>query len=503
MEKISHQKIGLLIRELRKKQNITQKDFAKKVGTSQSVIARIEQGNQNLTISELEKYGQALGHSFFQTQAKESDDFVIHGGRQLSGSVSTNTSKNGAMGLLCASLLNRGETTLHGIPQIEEVFRFIEIFTSIGVDIEWIGNSTLKIQPPKRFNLATINAGSAKKTRSIIMMIGALIHHVKEFELPHVGGCKMGERTISAHRYGLEDFGMTITSGNHAYSIKRGKLSGADVVMYESSDTATENCIFAAAGIAGVSTIRFAQQNYMVRDVCYFLQALGVTIEGIGSSTLTITGVKNINKKIEYTNSEDPIESMMFITAAIVTKSKLTIKRCPIEFLRLELLKLEKMGLVYKKSKSYFSHNNKTELVDITIFPSQLVAPKDKIHAQPFPGINTDNLPFFVPIAAMAKGTTLIHDWMWENRAVYFTELNRLGTSISLADPHRVFIQGPSVLTGAEIVCPPALRPSMMILVAMLGAQGVSTLRNVYAIKRGYENIVERLNALGAKIDIQ
>jgi len=503
MEKMSHQKIGLLIRELRKKQGITQKDFAQKTGTSQSVIARIEQGNQNLTISELEKYGLALGHSFFQTQAKESDDFIIHGGRQLSGSVVTNTSKNGAMGLLCASLINKGETTLHGIPQIEEVFRFIEIFKSIGVSIEWISTSSLKIQPPKRFNLGALNTSSAKKTRSIIMMIGALIHHVKEFEIPHVGGCKMGERTISAHRFGLEPFGVNITSGTHVYTITHKRLTAADVVMYEASVTATENCIFAAAGIPQTSMIRFAQQNYMVRDVCYFLQELGVTIEEIGSSTLAITGIKNINKKIEFTNSEDPIESMMFITAAIVTKSKLTIKRCPIEFLRLELLKLEKMGLVYKKSKSYFSHNKKTELVDITVFPSTLVALKDKIHAQPFPGINTDNLPFFVPIAALAKGTTLLHDWMWENRAVYFTELNRLGTSISLADPHRVFIQGPTPFTGAEIVCPPALRPSTMILVAMLGAQGISTLRNVYAIKRGYENIVERLNALGAKIEIQ
>lgn len=503
MKKTPQEKIGSLIRRLRRKKGITQKDFAQQTNTTQSVIARIEQGNQNLSISEIDKYGKALDHKFFQTTIKESDDFIVHGGRKLSGSIVTNTSKNGAMGLLCASLLNKGTTTLHGIPRIEEVFRFIEIFKSIGVSIEWKKDATLVINTPKRFDMKSMNNRSARKTRSIIMMIGSLVHRMRKFNLPHAGGCKMGERTIGAHRYGLEPFGINIKSVSKLYSISRTKLKPADIVMYEASDTATENCIIAAAGIAGTSTIRFAQQNYMVRDVCYFLQKLGVKIEGIGTSTLRITGVDNIDKDVTYTNSEDPIESMMFISCAIMTKSKITVQRCPIDFLRLELLKLEKMGLKYKKSESYLSHNKKTELVDITVFPSELVAVNDKIHALPYPGINTDNLPFFVPIATQAKGTTLIHDWMWENRAIYFTELNRLGAEIALADPHRVFVHGATALSSSDIVCPPALRPSTMILVAMLGAEGVSKLRNVYAIKRGYENIVDRLNALGAKIEIQ
>lgn len=503
MKKTSQEKVGSLIRRLRRKKGITQKDFAEQTNTSQSVIARIEQGKQNLTISEVEKYGTALDHKFFQTRIKDSDDFIVHGGQKLSGSITTNTSKNGAMGLLCASLLNKGTTTLHGIPRIEEVFRFIEIFKSIGVSVEWEKESTLVIRPPKRFSMKNMKTHSAKKTRSIIMTIGSLVHHMRNFTIPHAGGCKMGERTIAAHRYGLEEFGIKIDSLSGIYNISRNKLKPADIVMYEASDTATENCIIAAAGIEGTTTIRFAQQNYMVQDVCFFLQKLGVKIEGVGTPTLRITGISDINKDVTYTNSEDPIESMMFISAAIMTKSKITIKRCPINFLRLELLKLEKMGLKYRTSDTYLSYNNKTELVDITVFPSELKAVGDKIHAQPYPGINTDNLPFFVPIATQAKGVTLIHDWMWENRAIYFTELNRLGAQISLADPHRVFIQGTSNLSAADIVCPPALRPSTMILIAMLGAEGTSTLRNVYAIKRGYENIVERLNALGAKIEIQ
>ena len=193
---------------------------------------------------------------------------------------------------------------------------------------------------------------------------------------------------------------------------------------------------------------------------------------------------------------------MLFLSVAIVTKSKLKITRCPIDFLKLELLKLEEMGLKYKLSKIYLAKNKNTKLTDITVYPSKLKALDNKIHALPYPGINSDNLPFFVPIATQAIGITLIHDWMWENRAIYFAELNRLGADITLADPHRVFIQGPTSLNATQIVCPPALRPSIIILVAMLAAQGTSILRNVYAINRGYENIVKRLNNIGADIRI-
>jgi UDP-N-acetylglucosamine 1-carboxyvinyltransferase len=333
-------------------------------------------------------------------------------------------------------------------------------------------------------------------------MIGSLIHSESKFNIPHEGGCKMGQRTIAAHRYGLEELGVKIITKETHYEVSYKKLRPSEVVMYEASDTATENLLMAASLIPGKTVIKFCPPNYQVQDVCFFLEKCGVKIEGIGTTTLTVHGIKEINQKIEYTNSEDPIESMMFISAAIVTNSKLTITRCPIDFLSLELLKLEKMGLKYTKSKEYFAENERTKLVDLTIYPSKLKAVYDKIHASAYPGINSDNLPFFVPIATQAKGTTLVHDWRWENRAIYFTELNKLGANIVLADQHRVLVQGPTELKGAQIVCPPALRPAMIVFVAMLGAKGTSILRNVYSIKRGYENVAERLNAIGAEITI-
>jgi UDP-N-acetylglucosamine 1-carboxyvinyltransferase len=160
------------------------------------------------------------------------------------------------------------------------------------------------------------------------------------------------------------------------------------------------------------------------------------------------------------------------------------------------------MGLKFTKSKIYLSNNGRTKLINITVQPSKLIASHDKIHTQPYPGINNDNLPFFVPICCFAEGQTLIHDWTWENRAIYFTELNRLGADIKLLDPHRALVTGVKKLRGTQIVSPPALRPTAIILIAMLGAEGTSILRNVYSIKRGYADIAERLNSIGAKVTV-
>ena len=435
-------------------------------------------------------------------QLSNSIDFQVNGGKKLHGNIKTNFSKNGSVGLLCASLLNSGTTILHGIAHIEEVNRVIEILESIGVNVSWLDRNTIKIVPPKVFQIKNINKESAIKTRSIVMLIGPLIHKLPNFPLPHAQGCVLGKRTIAAHTYALEELGVKIKTTPKDYEINAKKLKSAEIVMYESGDTACENVLTAAALIKGATTISFASANYMVQEVCFFLEALGVKIEGIGTATLTVHGIKEINKDIEYWNSEDPIESMMFISACIVTDSRLTVTRCPIDFLSLELEKLKRMNLKYKISKKYYSYNGRTRLADIEIFPSKLKALADKIHSNPYPGINIDNLPFFVPIAIKAKGQTMIHDWVYENRAIYFTELNRLGANITLADPHRVYIQGGTPLKAAQVVCPPALRPSMVIFISMLAAPGTSILRNVYMINRGYEEIAQRLNSIGADIKI-
>ncbi len=427
-------------------------------------------------------------------------DLFIEGGKKLKGSIEIKKSKNAAVALLCASLLNKGTTTLKKVPKIEEVFRIIEVFESIGVSVLW-KDSDLTITP-RKIDLKKINIESAKKTRTIIMMIGPLIHHFKKFSLPYAGGCKLGERIVSPHFYALENFGVSIETKKDNYEIKHHGLEAKEFVLYEMGDTVTENAILAASLIPGISKIKFASSNYMVRDLCHFLTLLGVKIDGIGTSTLTIYGKKEIKEDVTFEMSEDPIEAMFFISSAIVTNSSITIQKCPIDFLELELLKLEKMGFIYEIVKKYKGENGFVNLVDIKTSPSTLTALKEKIHPLTYPGINIDNLPFFAIIATQATGETLIHDWVYENRAIYYTELEKLGANVKLADPHRVFITGKTELKPADMITPPALRPAAIILIGMLGAKGKSVLRNVYSINRGYEDLALRLKTLGASIEV-
>ncbi len=498
--------IGAMIARLREDRNMTQAELGEKTGTTQSVIARIEKGEQNLSTETLAKLSKALNHEIIQISKGGTVNFRIEGGHKLSGSIKVRTSKNGAVGVMCASLLNRGTTVIKNAPKIEEVNRIIEVFHSIGVKIEWKGVD-LHITPPEKFDMKSIAYDSAAKTRSVIMMVGSLIHRMEKFSLPQASGCRLGSRTIQPYVFALEKLGVSIETTSKYYEVShKGLKKNREIVMYEAGDTVTEAVLMAAALIPGTTTIKFASANYQVQDVCFYMELLGAKIEGIGTSTMTVHGIaapkSGLKKDVEYFLSEDPIEAMSLLTAAIVTKSSITVERCPIDFLELELLKLEKMGFKYKILKRYKADNGRTNLVDIKTFPSKLKALEEKIHAQPYPGINMDNLPFFAIIGTQAEGETFIHDWVYEERAIYYKELDKMRAETILADPHRFYVKGPTKLKATEIVCPPALRPSVIIMLGMLAAEGTSVLRNVYNINRGYEDLAARLNALGAKIEV-
>ena len=259
----------------------------------------------------------------------------------------------------------------------------------------------------------------------------------------------------------------------------------------------------AASCLPSTTIIKLASCNYQVQDVCVFLRKLGVKIQGIGTTTLKIQGKKTIKRNVQYQPAQDPVAAMTFISAAVTTNSNLLIKQAPLDFLELELLKLENMGLKTNIVKEYLAANNHLRLGDLQIHKhnAELKALTDKISCRPFPGLNIDNLPYFVPIAASAKGTTLIHDWVYEGRALYYKELNNIGAKVRLADPHRVYVTGPTRWKAANLVCPPAIRPATINLIAMLAAPGKSTLTHTYSINRGYENIAQSFNALGAKIE--
>jgi len=496
-------KIGKLIQETRQARGLTQTQLAEALNTSQSAINRIEKGGQNISLEMLARISEVLSSELVSLNQVGKINFKVNGGKKLSGEIEVKTSKNAAVGLLCASLLNHGKTTLRRVARIEEIYRIIEVLQSIGVKVRWLNDrNDLEVTPPARLKLQNMNVAAAKKTRSVIMLLGPLLQQYREFKLPFAGGCDLGVRTVEPHMAGLAPFGLSVqTRDGYYHATVNKKQISHNILLAERSDTATENLLMAASLYDGFVTIRNASPNYMVQDMCFFLTKLGVKIEGIGTTTLRVKGVRNISKNVEYFISEDPIEAMSLIAAGVVTDSEITVKRAPIEFIEIEMSILGSMGLEYEISPEYKAINGETRLIDIKILHSKLHAPKDKLHSMPFPGVNMDNLPFLGLIATVASGRTLVHDWSYENRAIYFTELSKLGAKIELVDPHRVYITGPTKWRPADVVSPPALRPSVVVLLAMLAAPGQSTLRDVYSINRGYEDLASRLNTLGADIE--
>ena len=420
-------RIGKLIRDARQHRGLTQAQLADLLATSQSAINRIEKGHQNLSLQMLARIGAALDSEIVAVGAGPTH-LRVTGPTELSGRIDVKTSKNAGVALLCATLLNRGPTTLRKVARIEEVNRLLEVLHSLGVHTRWLNeDNDLEIVPPRELDLEHIDEDAARRTRSVIMFLGPLLHRADVFELPYAGGCNLGTRTVEPHLSALRHFGLEVkaTEGRYHATVNPAIEPERAIVLTERGDTVTENVLMAAALHPGTTVIRNASSNYMVQDLCFFLQRLGVDVQGVGTTTLTVTGRSDIDVSVDYAPSEDPIEAMSLLAAAIVTDSSITIERVPIEFLEIELALLEEMGFQYSRSEEYLASNGHTRLVDLTTRKSRLHAPLDKIHPMPFPGLNIDNLPFFAVIAAVADGQTLLHDWVYENRAIYLVELGQ------------------------------------------------------------------------------
>ena len=284
-------------------------------------------------------------------------NFIIQGDKRLKGSINVSNAKNSALALLCASIMIKGKSLLRSVPQIEEVNRLLEVLSSVGVKFEWINNQDLQVDASAVLQMEKIDKKNCERMRSSLLLLGALAGRVKEYKLYKSGGCKLGERTVRPHLYALEKFGISVKSGTKFYEVKNLRLQGAEIVMYESGDTPTENAIMAAVVASGKTVIKMASSNYMVQDLCYFLNKAGAKINGIGTTTLTITGVTALKPVKEYFVMPDPIEAMTWISLAICTKSELTITNCPLDFLELELEKLTVMGqkyLLLKESSTFY-----------------------------------------------------------------------------------------------------------------------------------------------------
>jgi UDP-N-acetylglucosamine 1-carboxyvinyltransferase len=496
------ERIGSLLRDARRHRGWALEQAAGAVGVDERTLREVEAGRHHLSLDLVARIGRALDAPV-EVGGRAASHLRVAGGRPLTGSIDVRTSKNASVALLCASLLTTGRTRLRRIARIEEVDRMVEVLQSVGVGVRWIGGGNdIELTPPDDLDLDGLDVDAARRTRSALLLLAPLLHRHRGFRLPYAGGCDLGTRTVNPHLAALRPFGLDVTTGGGLYQATVTPRSpDRPIVLIERGDTVTENALMAAARHDGIATIRNASSNYMVQDLCHFLVSLGVKVEGIGTTTLTVHGVPEISGDIDYTPSEDPIEAMSLLAAGISTSSEISIRRVPIEFLEVELALLEEMGLRYRRSREYPGANGSTRLVDLDLLASELRSPADKVHPMPFPGLNIDNLPFFALVAACSTGSTLIHDWVYDNRAIYLTELRRLGAQVSLLDPHRVQVAGPTRWRAAEVGCPPALRPAVVLLLAMLAAPGQSVLRNDYVVRRGYEQLADRLNGLGAEIE--
>src|SRR3712207_236137 len=305
-------RIGTLIRTARKHRGWTQQQLAEVLNTSQSAVNRIERGHQNITLEMVARIGEALDSEIVSFGAAPTH-LRVTGPTQLSGSIDVKSSKNAGVALLCASLLNRGRTTLRKVARIEEVNRLLEVLQSLGVQTRWLNeDNDLEIVPPADLDLTRIDEEAARRTRSVIMFLGPLLHRADTFELPYAGGCNLGTRTVEPHMSALRPFGLEVkaTDGWYHAQLNRAIVPGRPIVLTERGDTVTENALMAAALHPGTTVIRNASSNYMVQDLCFFLQALGVEVEGIGTTTLTVTGRDSIDVDVDYSPSEDPIEAM-------------------------------------------------------------------------------------------------------------------------------------------------------------------------------------------------
>ncbi|CAO0838043.1 UDP-N-acetylglucosamine 1-carboxyvinyltransferase [Streptomyces microflavus] len=291
-------RIGKLIRDARQHRGWTQTQLAEALATSQSAVNRIERGNQNISLEMIARIGEALDSEIVSLGYSGPMHLRVVGGRRLSGAIDVKTSKNACVALLCASLLNKGRTVLRRVARIEEVFRLLEVLNSIGVRTRWVNDGVdLEIVPPAQLEMEAIDADAARRTRSIIMFLGPLLHRMEQFALPYAGGCDLGTRTIEPHMIALRRFGLEIaaTEGLYHAQVDRSVSPGRPIVLTERGDTVTENALLAAARHDGTTVIRNASSNYMVQDLCFFLEALGVRVDGVGTTTLTVHGVPQID----------------------------------------------------------------------------------------------------------------------------------------------------------------------------------------------------------------
>jgi len=418
--------------------------------------------------------------------------FIVEGGRRLSGSIEPAGNKNAALPIIAASLLTEHPVTLENVPRIRDTETLVELVRSIGVVAEWRGHNTLHICA-QDIRTVDLDLDLCARIRASILLAGPLLARKGHVVLPPPGGDVIGRRRVDTHILAFEQLGATVTADTH-YEFHASRLRAADVFLDEPSVTGTENALMAAVAAQGTTVLRNAACEPHVQDLVNFLVALGARIEGIGSNAITVHGGASLGPAT-HRIGPDHIEIGSFIGLAAVTQSPLRIVRAYPRQLRSILMGFERLG------------------INCVIEGDDLVIPADqprkirpdlgghipKLEDQPWPAFPADLMSIAIVTATQCDGLILMFEKMFESRLFFVDKLIAMGARIVLCDPHRALVSGPSGLRAARLSSPD-IRAGMAMLLAAMCAKGESTIDNADQIERGYERIDERLNALGARI---
>lgn len=419
-------------------------------------------------------------------------EYKIEGGIPIRGTIAASGNKNSALPCIAASILTEEPVILKNIPHIEDTGVMLLILQSLGAKVEKLGDHEWKICASE-ITRSDIPAELSKKIRASILFAGPLVARTGKAIMPPPGGDIIGRRRVDTHFLALEELGARITVDG-PFNFNANKLVGADIFLDETSVTATENAIMAAVLAEGHTKITNAASEPHVQDLCNMLVSMGAKISGIGSNILYIDGVKKLHG-VEFAIGPDFMEIGSYIGLAAATKGSITITGVRAEDLRPLRVSFGKLGIRWSIEEDRLTVDVGQEMKVNTDLGGMI----PKIDDSPWPGFPADLTSIMTVVATQVEGTVLIFEKLFESRMFFVDKLISMGARITLCDPHRAVVSGPSTLHG-ERLSSPDVRAGMAMVIAAMAAHGESTISNIYQIERGYENIVEKLQSLGARI---
>ncbi len=430
------------------------------------------------------------------------DAFEVVGGKQLQGEITPQGAKNEALQILCATLLTDQEVIIENVPNILDVNRLINLLKGLGVKVQQLEKEKYSFQADEidlDFFQSEAFQRNAKSIRGSVMLIGPLLTRFGRAYLPKPGGDKIGRRRLDTHFHGLKMLGgeFKFDEADNTFFIESPRLKGTYLLMDEISVTGTANVVMAAVLAEGTTTIYNAACEPYVQQLCKMLNRMGAKISGVGSNMLSIEGVEKL-KGTTHRMLPDMIEIGSFIGLAAMTKSEITIKNCQVKELGNILPVFRRMGVQFeiKGDDIYVPAQDEYEIQ--TFIDGSILT----VYDAPWPGFTPDLMSIILVMATQAKGSVLIHQKMFESRLFFVDKLIDMGAQIILCDPHRATVIGLNrkhQLRGISMTSPD-IRAGVALLIAALSAKGTSVISNIHQIDRGYQNIDDRLRALGASI---